>query len=155
MIPASIISRVVGERESEVKHIQIVSGVKLEAYWLSFLLFDLIKAYTSSFIIVAILLLLGVEGGMAISHVVLFFPLAIIPFTYTMSFAYEREITAQSFTIYLNFIFSGVFGMIVFVLRMIKQTAVWGDRFVWICRFLSPLFNVCDAFLYTSTKTIF
>ena len=128
--------------------------MKKEAYWLAFMIFDLIKTYISTLIIIGILLIINVEGGKGIAHVLLFFPLAIIPYSYTMAFIFEKEITAQSFTIYINFVLSGVMGMIIFVLRMIKPTAYVGDQLLWVMRFVNPLFSVCDAFMFTSTKII-
>lgn len=42
-IPASIIVFIVKERESKVKHQQLVSGVSMSAYWLSNFFVDYVK----------------------------------------------------------------------------------------------------------------
>lgn len=45
LIPASIATRVVHEKENGLYHMQIVSGVNKLAYWTSFFIIDLIMAY--------------------------------------------------------------------------------------------------------------
>lgn len=45
LIPASIVSRIVHEKESGLRHMQVVSGLDKRAYWLSFLLFDIVVTY--------------------------------------------------------------------------------------------------------------
>ena len=47
LIPASIISRIVHEKERGLQHLQRVSGVDMKAYWLSFYLFDILKTYVA------------------------------------------------------------------------------------------------------------
>jgi hypothetical protein len=68
------------------------------------------------------------------------YPMAVIPFSYVMSHYFNRESTAQTFTIYLHFMLSGIAGMIIFALRMVEQTAFWGDKIMWIFRFICPTF---------------
>ena len=45
LIPASIITRIVHEKEKGLHHMQVVSGLDKRAYWLSFFLYDIIMAY--------------------------------------------------------------------------------------------------------------
>jgi len=45
LIPASIVSRMVNEKERGLYHIQVVSGVEKVAYYGAFFVFDLIIAY--------------------------------------------------------------------------------------------------------------
>jgi hypothetical protein len=45
---------------------------------------------------------------------------------------------------------SGIGGMIVFALRMVEGTALWGDRIMWIMRYLNPSFNVCNSIIFSS-----
>ena len=51
------------------------------------------------------------------------FPFAIIPYTYCCSLLFDKESTAQIFTIYQHVVMSGIAGMIVFALRMVAPTA--------------------------------
>ena len=43
--------------------------------------------------------------------------------------------------------------MIVFMLRMMKETALVGDIIQWLFRLLVPSFNLCDYFVYLITST--
>jgi hypothetical protein len=49
---------------------------------------------------------------------------------------------------------SGIGGMIVFALRMVEGTALWGDRIMWVMRFLNPSFDVCNAIIFASSWDI-
>ena len=55
LIPASIVTRIVNEKELGMHHMQIVSGVDLQAYWMSFFVFDIVKSYLPC-IMIAILI---------------------------------------------------------------------------------------------------
>lgn len=44
LIPAAIVSFILNEREKNLKHMQLISGMDLGAYWLSNLCFDFSKA---------------------------------------------------------------------------------------------------------------
>ena len=54
------------------------------------------------------------------------FPWAVVPYSYVCSYIYNRETTAQTFSIYLNFLLSGMAAIFVFALRMVTETALWG-----------------------------
>lgn len=36
---------------------------------------------------------------------------------------------------------------------MVEATALWGDRVMWVMRFLSPTFDLCNAIIYSAEKT--
>ena len=44
LIPAVIISFIVGEREKNLRHMQMISGMSLPAYWISNMFFDIAKS---------------------------------------------------------------------------------------------------------------
>lgn len=44
LIPSSIISFIINEREKNLKHMQMISGMNLSAYWVSNYVFDILKA---------------------------------------------------------------------------------------------------------------
>ena len=56
LIPCVIISFIIKEREQQLKHMQMISGVSLPAYWASNLISDIAK----TFIPIVIILLLMV-----------------------------------------------------------------------------------------------
>lgn len=55
LVPSSIVSHIVGERVNNQKHMQVLSGMSLAAYWLSNLLFDIAKAMIPAGIAIGLL----------------------------------------------------------------------------------------------------
>jgi hypothetical protein len=49
---------------------------------------------------------------------------------------------------------SGIAGMIIFALRMVEQTAFWGDKIMWIFRFICPTFQICNAIIFASNNKL-
>lgn len=56
LIPCVIISFIIKEREMQLKHMQLISGVSLPAYWLSNIISDIVKTYIPIFIILILTL---------------------------------------------------------------------------------------------------
>ena len=54
LIPCAMISYILKEREENLKHMQLVSGMSLKAYWLSNFFADVIKVYIPLLLITAI-----------------------------------------------------------------------------------------------------
>ena len=59
LIPASMISHIVGERKRNLKHMQVLSGMSLLSYWISNMLFDIVKAMIPSGIVIGLLYAFG------------------------------------------------------------------------------------------------
>ena len=45
LIPSVLVSTMIKERELQLKHMQMISGVSLLSYWLSNFIFDILKTY--------------------------------------------------------------------------------------------------------------
>ena len=132
---------------------QTVSGIEKVAYFGSFLLFDLVASYIPCLLTTPILEqfnLYYTQGWKTF----LLYPLSVIPFTYATAFMYNIETTAQTWTIYLHFLFSSIACMIVFALRRVEATALAGDRAMWVMRFVCPTFNVCNTIIFGGCKDI-
>ena len=98
---------------------QVVSGAGLVPYWLSFFIFDIFLAYLPCTLITWLIEVFDLQY----EHVwkaLFLYPWAVIPFSYVASHTFNRESTAQTFTIYLHFLLSGIAGMIIFALRMVE-----------------------------------
>jgi hypothetical protein len=121
LIPAAIVSNLLYEREKNLKQMQIISGMNLVAYWLSNLLFDIIKAEIPMAIIIGFLYAFDLKYD-NVWAVFLMYPIGVIPFTYATSFAFKNESLAQTVTIFAHFVFAGIGGIVVFVLRIIDST---------------------------------
>lgn len=94
-IPASVISYIVKEREINIKHQQLVSGVSVKAYWFSNWLMDVGKHVVPSVIccllVLAFNITVMIDNGNYGAIWLLFFLYgwAIIPFCYLFSFAFK------------------------------------------------------------------
>jgi ATP-binding cassette subfamily A (ABC1) protein 3 len=55
LIPAAIVSFILYEREKNLKHMQLISGLNLVSYWVSNMLFDIIKALIPSGIVIGLI----------------------------------------------------------------------------------------------------
>lgn len=55
LVPASMISHIVAERARNLKHMQVLSGMSLGAYWTSNMLFDMVKAMIPCGIVIGLL----------------------------------------------------------------------------------------------------
>lgn len=103
IIMTNIMSTVVVERNSNLKHVQLISGMRLSAYWVSNFVFDFIKIEIT--VIVTIIVLKGFSTGLNSSLIAYaLFPFAVVPFTYCMSFLFTVDSAAQTFTMFFNFI---------------------------------------------------
>lgn len=117
MIMTAVVSYLVMERLEGLKHLQLISGMQLKAYWIGNFIFDFAKMYFT--IIVTIILFQGYKLNFAASIVVyLVFPFGVLPFTYVTSFIFTADSAAQTFTMFLHFAFFSIGSAIVFLLRL-------------------------------------
>jgi ATP-binding cassette, subfamily A (ABC1), member 3 len=87
LIPAIVTSFIVNERENNLKHQQLISGMSLPAYWISNFIFDLFKALIPSTIIIG--LIYAYNLGWNDSWIIfLLYPVGVIPFSYVTSFLF-------------------------------------------------------------------
>jgi len=149
LVPAAIISRVVGEKERGIYHIQVVSGLQKVSYYASFLVYDLVSAYVPCILTILLFRLFDLKYNYAYVTLLLY-PLSIVPYTYAMSFFFSKESTAQTYAIYLNFLLSSIAELIVFALRQVEFTVFAGDYAMWVMRLVNPTFNLCNTIIYES-----
>lgn len=152
LIPASIVSRIVHEKERGLYHMQIVSGVSRRAYWGSFFFFDILQTYVPCILIACLFEYFDLFYPQ-VWKVLMLYPWAITPFCYCTTFLFSYESTAQTFTIYLHFLGSGIAAMIVFALRLVSQTALWGDDLMYTFRYLCPSFTICNTIIWGGSRT--
>lgn len=94
-IPASIATFIVKERELNVKHQQIVSGVSISAYWISNLFVDLLKYILPSILCCLMALAFGANGLIddgkfgVLWTVFMLYGCSIISFVYLTSFLFK------------------------------------------------------------------
>lgn len=59
LVPAVVISFILNEREKNLKHMQMISGMSIPAYWISNLTFDIIKSLVPSVIVIGLIYAFG------------------------------------------------------------------------------------------------
>jgi ATP-binding cassette subfamily A (ABC1) protein 3 len=143
LIPAAMITFIMGEREKNLKHMQLISGMSLSAYWISNIIFDVLKSLIPCMVVLAFMKLYGLlYPNIWLSF--LLYPIAITPFTYATSFLFSKETLAQTFTIFLHFVFGGIGPILTVVLRMIESTKLGGDKLNWVLKII-PSFCLTDT----------
>ena len=123
MMITAVVSYLVVERLEGLKHLQLISGMQLKAYWVGNFIFDFFKMYFT--IIVTIILFLGYNlnfnGSIA---VYLIFPFGILPFTYVSSFIFTSDSAAQTFTMFFHFLIFSIASVIIFFIRFAENLQV-------------------------------
>ena len=93
LIPCVMVSYILNERENQLKHIQLISGMSLFGYWAANILADLVKA----FIPIGVILFCSWVSDVWYSWVWLLFvlyPFAVVPFSYVTSFLFTSDTVA-------------------------------------------------------------
>lgn len=147
LIPCMVVSFVLNEREKQLKHQQLVSGMSLMGYWTANLLSDVVASYLP----ILLIMMFNFAFSLNIEYAYLFlllYPLAVIPFSYLTSFAFGDDTTAQICTLFVHFITAGLLMSVVFVLQLIPITAMLGDKLRYV-GLLVPSYCVTHA-IFTS-----
>ncbi len=149
LIPASMISHIVSERSRNLKQMQILSGMSLPAYWISNMIFDMLKALIPCGIVIGLLKAFDFFYP-DVWRVFLLYPVGIVPFTYASSFLFTNDSVAQTVTIFLHFVVGGIGAIATFIMRCIDTTQVIGDRWH---RYLKciPSFCLTNPIMYMSS----
>ena len=93
LIPASIVSVILVEREKNLKHMQLISGMNLSAYWISNYIFDILKSEIPMVITIGFLYVFSLDYE-GVWVLFLLFPFGAVPFTYATSFIFSDENSA-------------------------------------------------------------
>ncbi|CAN0460759.1 unnamed protein product, partial [Ectocarpus sp. 12 AP-2014] len=109
-VPAAWMAYIVREKETKCKHQQVVSGVGLEAYWLSSFLWDyvsLVPPVAFTLIVLAaadVTALISGENGVATFLLFLLFGFSMPCYTYLWSFLFTNYSKAQNAFLFHNWI---------------------------------------------------
>ena len=93
LIPTIMMSFIHKERTLQLKHMQMVSGMSLPAYWVSNFIADVFKAYIPLAMIILISMLFDANYP-GVAAMILMLPWALVPFTYVTSFLFKTESSA-------------------------------------------------------------
>jgi len=100
-IPAAVVMFVVKERETKVKHQQVISGVSTYAYWLSNFAWDALNfviPVVLALIILAVFDISTLVGSNVLPTMLgmVFYTTSILTFTYCLSFLFDNHASAQN-----------------------------------------------------------
>jgi len=93
LVPCAMVSYILKEREQQLKHMQLISGMSLFGYWAANLLADTLKAFVPIGVILLFCYLMNVwyEG---VWLLFVLYPLAVVPFSYVTSFLFSSDTVA-------------------------------------------------------------
>jgi ATP-binding cassette subfamily A (ABC1) protein 3 len=159
-VPASLIVLLVKERENNVKHQQIVSGVSLFAYWLSNLVVDWVKflipagATVLIFKIYDVDVFLNKEGLPVTMLMFFFFGPCLITFTYLFSFLFKSPSKAQFVIFLLNYFGGAILLIASFILRVIDKTRSVQVNLVEFILRLFPVYDIAFGLFSMANSVI-
>ena len=159
-IPAAFCIFIVRERVSKSKHLQMVSGVSMTAYWVStylwdMLLYAILTALAMSALAIfkdeAARVFIGSDDSSLATFLLLYlYGMSAIPLSYIYSFAFENHSTAQISIMGLNFITGFVMVLAYFIMISIPSTQKLGEALVHLFR-LFPPYNVGEGLINLSS----
>lgn len=146
---AMIIGYLINERTSRLKHMQTMTGLRKDAYWVGNFVMDFIKLIPPMFVVTALPKFMGYNQYDGSWLPFLVFPFGILPYLYCMSFIIQDVSAGQTFMMFYLFFIGTVFPGMVFVLRLNGTLYQVGDILNWIGRTI-PSFAIansvfCDA----------
>uniref|UniRef100_A0A0G4HPX1 ABC transporter domain-containing protein n=1 Tax=Chromera velia CCMP2878 TaxID=1169474 RepID=A0A0G4HPX1_9ALVE len=147
-VPAFWGLAVVREREFKSKHLQMISGVSIPAYWVATWLWDMFFYLIPGAAAVIFLAAFGVDelvSSETIGATILLFLLygmSIASFTYSIQFIFNNHTTAQNLLL-IFYIMSGSFLMILsFILSILPSTREVHDDVLIYIFYLFPCFSL-------------
>ncbi len=133
LIPANFITTIIKERETNTKHLQIISGISLTSYWVSNFVFELVKYYIIGGICLLIILAFD-QFPSWFWLLYLLYGFSMTSFTYMFSVFFKTEASAQNAVILVNFLFGALGGTVVIILRIFEDLVSIGKVVAYILR---------------------
>ena len=156
LLPGLIVGGVMYEREKNLKHMQIISGMNLCSYWIVNLLFDILKMEIPMVLCCVLLYYFEMKDYFSAMFVFVAYPIGVVPFTHATSFLFQSEWSAQFFTVGLNLIVM-IFGPLTVYIFMFnsnsQEDVLNGDLLNYWLRVI-PSYNVSKTLLFCGTRKI-
>jgi ATP-binding cassette subfamily A (ABC1) protein 3 len=153
IIPAILVSFIVLEKEGNLKHQQMISGMSLASYWLSNFLYDIIFNLILASIGIGLLYAFDVDITYSYATI-LMYEVSIISFSYASSFIFKSESIAMNVTLGVHMFCGILLGPVFMILRQFEDTQLAADVLVWPLR-LIPSFAFADALLSITNVNLF
>lgn len=128
-IPTGIITFICREREDNVKHQHLISGVSIPAYWLSNYAWDALKHLVPAIFCSLCVLWFNISSlaetvdnvYLTVWLLFLLFGFAVAPFTYCTSFMFNSYATAQLCTFIFSIFVGAILGPMSWFMRAINE----------------------------------
>eukprot|EP00929_Paragymnodinium_shiwhaense_P046547 TRINITY_DN23705_c0_g1_i1.p1 TRINITY_DN23705_c0_g1~~TRINITY_DN23705_c0_g1_i1.p1 ORF type:complete len:1941 (+),score=414.00 TRINITY_DN23705_c0_g1_i1:131-5953(+) len=150
-IPASYGAFVVLERETNSKHLQIISGVNFVAYWLSTWLWDIINYIVPAALSIALCAAFGMDSLTQGSNLlwtiiaVMGYGVSCTSFTYMLSYLFDSHTSAQNMLLIVYLFTGGILEIVAIVLALIPSTQnLMKNTLIYIFR-LMPNYCLADS----------
>ena len=160
-IPSNFVSFVVKEKQCRAKHVQVVSGANLVAYWSSTFLFDLASYMCTVFLAFVVFFIGGKEGLVddfetffAALLLFLFYGIAASWSSYLISFMFADHTSAQNAVLGFNFLAGFVTVTVVQNLLFQDSTEDTAHTLQKILRVI-PSFALGDGLLQMSMRKLY
>jgi ATP-binding cassette, subfamily A (ABC1), member 3 len=157
-VPATVAVFVVKEREIMAKHLQQISGVSTTAYWAANFVWDFANFLIPALVGAVVILIFSNPNFTGDNFGVIFvgllsYGLAVIPFTYMMSFLFKSHSTAQNVMIMI-YLGAGIALLLVsFALFLISSTRDLNNDLLRHLFRLFPNFCLSDIVFWMSIRT--
>ncbi len=158
-IPAAWVGFIVREREQRSKHLHIVSGISLNAYWLSTYAWDILSFLPTCILTVVLVWafqldsLVNDTALLAFFVVLILWVLACTGFAYVLSFFFESHGTAMTITLLIHIALGFILPFVTFSFNFFTATQNAGIFLKWVLR-IFPSYAMGDAVLNLTTREV-
>ena len=146
------ISYLVVERNTQLKHVQVITGMRLTSYWIANFIFDSVKLYITIATTITLFYMFD-QSYKSAEWIFAAFPFGIMPFTYVMSFLFTADSAAQTFTMFCHMVIILAFSTLIFILRVVPNLELLGDRIHYALR-IFPSYSLATS-LYVDASIEF
>lgn len=159
-IPSSLIMFIVKERETNVKHQQIVSGVSILAYWSSNFTVDFLKFLICGVYTCLAVEIFNIEAFKKLDYygmvwaLTMMYGVCVILFTYLTSFLFKSPSGAQIFTFIFNYFTGFILMLTAFIFRLVKSTRPTSQYWLEYPFRLFPSYNYSFGLLSLPNGTV-
>ena len=160
-IPAAFVVFVVREKSCKSKHLQLVSGVSIEAFWISTFLFDIFLYFLLTLLIMLCFSIYGSASAQVFVGswdaflctflITFLYGTSSLPYAYFLSRNFDNHTTAQISVMGIFFITGFVFVNSYFIMSALEETRDLAATLVHVFRFFPP-YHVGEALINLSSS---
>jgi len=161
-IPTGLVTFIVKERENNVKHQLIVSGVSIPAYWFSYYLWDVIKHMVPAVVSAAFIkafelksLTDNQESYATVWILFILFGFAVAPFTYLMGFLFKSYSMAQFAVFMFSLITGAILSTASWMMRLIAKSSRDVNQGLQYIFRLSPIYCFSYGIMNASNREVY